>query len=103
MLWCRVRACSRFCAGSLQPARSHEALAGHLVFSAALRDASALFRHDVAYCLGQRQDLANIEVLAQTLGNVSEHPMYVAELAFTISAVPCPSSTRMWRGHPAHI
>lgn len=42
---------------------------------AALKDSSALFRHDVAFCLGQRQDQANVEVLARTLADAGEHPM----------------------------
>jgi deoxyhypusine monooxygenase len=40
-----------------------------------LKDPSALFRHEVAYCLGQRQDAAATETLARILGDASEHPM----------------------------
>jgi deoxyhypusine monooxygenase len=40
-----------------------------------LHDDSALFRHDVAFCMGQRQDPAAIEVLKQKLRDAQEHPM----------------------------
>eukprot|EP00967_Tisochrysis_lutea_P110074 scaffold171773_cov18-Tisochrysis_lutea.AAC.1 len=43
----------------------------------ALKDSSALFRHDVAFCLGQRQDKANMDVLARTLADPNEHAMCV--------------------------
>jgi hypothetical protein len=41
----------------------------------ALKDPSALFRHDVAFCMGQRQDPAAVEVLQAILRDSSEHPM----------------------------
>lgn len=40
-----------------------------------LKDASALFRHEVAYCLGQRQDPAAVATLTAILHNQNEHPM----------------------------
>jgi hypothetical protein len=43
--------------------------------SAALKDPSALFRHDVAFCMGQRQDPAAVEVLQGILKDAGEHPM----------------------------
>jgi deoxyhypusine monooxygenase len=42
---------------------------------AALNDKSALFRHDVAFCLGQRQDDAALAALARKLHDQAEHPM----------------------------
>ena len=42
---------------------------------AALKDESALFRHDVAFCLGQRQDPAAIQTLKGLLHDANEHPM----------------------------
>jgi len=42
---------------------------------AALKDPSALFRHDVAFCMGQRQDPAAVEVLQAILRDQSEHAM----------------------------
>ena len=41
----------------------------------ALDNPSALFRHDVCFCLGQRQETASIEVLSVTLRDREEHPM----------------------------
>jgi deoxyhypusine monooxygenase len=49
-----------------------------LPFYAALKDESNLFRHDVAFCLGQRQDPAAIEVLTSLLRDHTQHGMYVA-------------------------
>lgn len=44
---------------------------------AALKDESALFRHDVAFCLGQRQDAAAIDTLKAILNDPREHAMCV--------------------------
>jgi len=44
-----------------------------------LKDPSALYRHEVAYCLGQRQDPAAISILSNILADTNEHPMYVCE------------------------
>ena len=43
--------------------------------AAALQDPSALFRHEVAYCLGQRQDPAAIPTLQRILCDAHEHSM----------------------------
>ena len=43
--------------------------------SAGLKDPSALFRHEVAYCLGQRQDPAAVATLRTILKDEREHPM----------------------------
>ena len=40
-----------------------------------LKDKSALFRHEVAYCLGQRQDPAAVCTLKAILKDTAEHPM----------------------------
>ena len=40
-----------------------------------LNNPSALFRHDVCFCLGQRQEAASIDVLSTTLRDRQEHPM----------------------------
>lgn len=42
---------------------------------AALKDESALFRHDVAFCLGQRQDPASVATLKAILLDPQEHCM----------------------------
>lgn len=44
---------------------------------AGLRDNSALFRHDVAFCMGQRQDPMAVQVLQRILHDPAEHPMWV--------------------------
>lgn len=45
------------------------------IFPAALQDSSDLFRHDVAFCLGQRQDPAAVDVLKGLVADSSQHPM----------------------------
>lgn len=47
-----------------------------MMIVAGLHDSSALLRHEVAYCLGQRQDAASVQLLKDTLANPQEHPMY---------------------------
>jgi len=56
--------------GGPAPASAHRYLPG-----AGLEDASALFRHEVAYCLGQRQDAAAVGALTALLCDAREHPM----------------------------
>ncbi|KAF5842009.1 deoxyhypusine hydroxylase [Dunaliella salina] len=53
----------------------------------ALKDSSALFRHDVAFCLGQRQDKANMDVLARTLADPNEHAMVRHEAGEALGAI----------------
>lgn len=53
----------------------------------ALKDESALFRHDVAFCLGQRQDPAAIQTLKELLHNASEHPMVRHEAGEALGAI----------------
>ncbi len=47
----------------------------HVALFAALCDGSALLRHDVAFCMGQRQDPLAIQVLTDILKDDQEHPM----------------------------
>lgn len=41
----------------------------------ALQDGSDLFRHDVAFCLGQRQDPAAVDILKALVADSSQHAM----------------------------
>lgn len=50
-------------------------------------DSSALFRHEVAYVLGQMQRRATIEGLAKVLRNEAEHRMVRHEAAEALGAV----------------
>lgn len=54
---------------------------------AGLKDASALFRHEVAYCLGQRQDAAAIETLKAVLADSREHSMVRHEAGEALGAI----------------
>lgn len=52
-----------------------------------LRDESALYRHEVAYCLGQRQDPAAIQALSDILKDTQEHPMVRHEAGEALGAI----------------
>ncbi|DBB09843.1 hypothetical protein WJX82_010128 [Trebouxia sp. C0006] len=52
-----------------------------------LKDASALFRHEVAYCLGQRQDAAAISTLKEVLADSHEHCMVRHEAGEALGAI----------------
>lgn len=53
----------------------------------ALHDSSALFRHDVAFALGQRQDSAAIDALKAVLQDDAEHGMVRHEAAEALGAI----------------
>ncbi|KAL6753375.1 deoxyhypusine hydroxylase [Haematococcus lacustris] len=53
----------------------------------ALKDESALFRHDVAFCLGQRQDSAAVDTLTALLRDTSQHPMVRHEAGEALGAI----------------
>lgn len=61
----------------------------------ALNDKSALFRHDVAFCLGQRQDAAAVETLCRVLSDASEHPMVRHEAGEALGAIGTPECKGM--------
>ena len=52
-----------------------------------LNDDSALLKHECAYCLGQIQDSNAIEILAQVLANINEHPMVRHEAGEALGAI----------------
>lgn len=52
-----------------------------------LEDQSALYRHEVAYCLGQRQDPAAIRALTDILQDRTEHPMVRHEAGEALGAI----------------
>ena len=52
-----------------------------------LKCSSALFRHEIAYVLGQMQHEAGIEALEETLSNLSENPMVRHECAEALGAI----------------
>lgn len=58
-----------------------------VVFDAGLEDSSALYRHEVAYCLGQRQDPAAIQALSDILNDKTEHPMVRHEAGEALGAI----------------
>ncbi|GMH40361.1 hypothetical protein BSKO_08265 [Bryopsis sp. KO-2023] len=57
---------------------------------AGLGDTSTLFRHDVAFCLGQRQDPNAVKILSKILGDASEHSMVRHEAGEALGAIGTP-------------
>ncbi|KAI8464757.1 MAG: deoxyhypusine hydroxylase [Monoraphidium minutum] len=78
---------------NVEGAEAHEALAK------ALRDPSALFRHDVAFCMGQRQDPAAVAVLQELLADEQEHPMVRHEAGEALGAIGRPECLAALRAH----
>lgn len=62
----------------------------HEALLQALKDESALFRHDVCFCLGQRQDAAAVEALTVILDNHQEHAMVRHEAGEALGAIGTP-------------
>lgn len=57
------------------------------IYTQGLQDSSALFRHEVAYCLGQRQDPAAVATLISILQDSNEHPMVRHEAGEALGAI----------------
>lgn len=58
-----------------------------LTLSKGLQDSSALFKHEIAYVLGQMQHEAAVSALCMTLDNLSEHPMVRHECAEALGSI----------------
>lgn len=77
--------------------RNVQGTAAHQALVTALSDASALFRHDVAFCMGQRQDGAAIEVLKSKLRDATEHAMVRHEAGEALGAIGLPQCLEVLR------
>ena len=64
-------------------------------------DPSALFRHDVAFALGQRQGPGALPALAKALADAGEHPMVRHEAAEAAGAVGGPAAHALLVAHAA--
>ena len=58
-----------------------------LALVAGFNDTSALFRHEIAYVLGQMQRMVTVEALSMVLRNKNEHAMVRHEAAEALGAV----------------
>ncbi|EFJ12604.1 hypothetical protein SELMODRAFT_123780 [Selaginella moellendorffii] len=56
---------------------------------------SALLKHEVAYVLGQLQDMATVEILERTLGDPGEHPMVRHEAAEALGSIADPNCVEL--------
>jgi deoxyhypusine monooxygenase len=74
-------------------------VAAHVAMLAGLRDGSALYRHEVAYCLGQRQDPAAIKALTTILHDDSEHAMVRHEAGEALGAIGTPECIEPLKMH----
>ena len=73
-----------------------------------LRDASPLFRHEVAYVLGQLAHPASAPALMRTVADDAEHEMVRHEAAESLGAIGTPDCTdfleaRLAAGGPAML
>lgn len=57
------------------------------ILAAGLGDPSALLRHEIAYCLGQRQEPASTRLLTTILANTAEDSMVRHEAAEALGAI----------------
>lgn len=64
-----------------------------------LKDSSDLYRHEVAYCLGQRQDPAAIKALTDILYDGKEHPMVRHEAGEALGAIGQEDCLRPLKDH----
>eukprot|EP00887_Chlorella_sp_A99_P006698 scaffold3.g6698.t1 len=71
----------------------------HAAMLEGLNDPSALFRHEVAYCLGQRQDPAAVDTLLAILDDEREHPMVRHEAGEALGAIGTPRCLEPLRHH----
>lgn len=69
---------------SLRNLRSDEAT---IALAAGLKGSSALFRHEVAFVLGQLQHECSVPYLAETLNNTNENEMVRHECAEALGAI----------------
>jgi deoxyhypusine monooxygenase len=71
----------------------------HAAMLTGLKDRSALYRHEVAYCLGQRQDPAAVQALKAILHDTSEHGMVRHEAGEALGAIGTPDCIDPLREH----
>lgn len=71
----------------------------HAAMLTRLKDRSALYRHEVAYCLGQRQDPAAVQALKAILHDTSEHGMVRHEAGEALGAIGTPDCIDPLREH----
>lgn len=71
----------------------------HFAITQGLADPSALFRHEVAYCLGQRGSPEAVKNLLQILENRDEHPMVRHEAGEALGAIGTAECLNHLRDH----
>lgn len=77
---------------SLRNLRNPEAT---IALGEGLKSGSALFRHEVAFVLGQLQDVAGVPYLIQALENVEENEMVRHECAEALGAIATEDCTKV--------
>jgi len=64
-----------------------------LALSAGFHDTSALFKHEIAYVLGQVQSAVAVDALTKMLQSMDEHPMVRHEAAEALGSMPVDCSS----------
>lgn len=67
--------------------------------SSAFEDPSALFRHEIAYVMGQMENVETISALSKVLNNASEHRMVRHEAAEALGAIGTSECMNILKGH----
>lgn len=79
--------------------RNNGSKAAVLALCAGLKDASPLFRHEIAYVLGQLQHAASIPALRESVANASEHEMVRHEAAEALGAIGTSECVELLQGY----
>ncbi len=68
----------------------------------AFGDGSALFKHEVAFVLGQLEHLASVPALCEMVRSEAEHPMVRHEAAEALGAIGSPEAMGVLRQYGEH-
>jgi len=72
------------------------------ILAQGLQDSSALFRHEVAYVLGQLQNPITVEPLKKVLENESENPMVRHEAIEALGSIASPEAITLCQNYKSH-
>lgn len=86
--------------------RNHGGCDAALALATGLSDSSALFKHEIAYVLGQMKEPATVPVLTQVLGDLTENAMVrheCAEALGSIATEECVATLVEFRRDPERV
>lgn len=86
--------------------RNHGGENAALALATGLADSSALFKHEIAYVLGQMKEPATVPALTQTLKDLSENAMVRHECAEALGSIAtdeCMTTLKMFRNDKERV